>query len=200
MTVRTQQAKIAFVVRPILEASRPNIVSIFGALFGLWVKVVDIQYSEIVNPTSRTLPAQGRNNFEFSRPVALVLIDFVSVFIPVGFEAFCRAVSNIARLATRFTLSILSPPMSEITRLVAILTVSLANAVPMHHVCFPAARTLNSDRFSSHSPMISNYKASCKPKYFEIAVKRISDAQDQFALFDPVPPPVKQAELFGGGE
>ena len=35
-----------------------------------------------------------------------------------------------------------------------------------------------------------------EPKYFDIAVKRITEAQDQFALFDPVPPPVKQAELF----
>lgn len=35
-----------------------------------------------------------------------------------------------------------------------------------------------------------------EPKYFDIAVKRISEAQDQFELFDPVPPAMKQAELF----
>jgi DNA modification methylase len=39
-----------------------------------------------------------------------------------------------------------------------------------------------------------------EPKYFSIAVKRISEAQDAFALFDPVPPARKPALLFGEGE
>lgn len=175
MAVCAQQLKVTGIRRPILEAARPDVLPVFGAYFFGWVDVVDIQRAVIIKAALRTLAAKVLNQRQLAFPIARTLVDAVPVLVPVVAQAGIRAEARRAARAAILALSGVTPSVREVACLTAELPGSIANAIGVHLRRLAAVRACDFSLGGSHNDII--------PKYFDIACRRIEDAQRQQRLF-----------------
>ena len=163
MTVRTKQLQISLVGGPVLKAARPCVLPVLWAnLFG-WVDVIYIEGAKVVKSAFNALPPKLKNERQLALPVARALVDAVPVLVPKVLHAWRGTKPVVAFLPAGFALSMLSPSVREVARLPAKLgALVLGGRLPAVFA-------------SIHGYIIT--------KYFDIACRRIEDAQRQQRMF-----------------
>lgn len=177
VTIRTQQAQIAFVVRPVFEAIIPGP---WPSSFFAAINMVNIQDPVVAFAALNADAAEFVHKRQFSAPVARVLMKSMAVLIPMVSAAFVRAKSMLAIYSTSFASGLPFPSGGKITVLPAILPSSVFEAVEMHFKLLLAVSASHCDRCLFHVQNILRRSPKVK---FDIACKRIEDAQRQGQLF-----------------
>lgn len=194
MAIRAKQSQIPRVRIPIAKAMPPG--SARRANFGGCVDVVNIEGAMIIKPAIHTFTAKRRDKSKFLAPVGRLFIETGAVFNTKRHLTFNGAITHFARLPAVFALSITVPPVRKITGLATIFSGSLAQSVRMHLGRLVAACANDCRWCGSHASMIAKYVGYFKPRYFDIACRRIEQAQRQADLFvrqPDAPKPVQEA-------
>ena len=191
MAIRTQQFDVAGVRSPILEPAAPSVAGL-GAHLGSRINVVDVQRPEIREPALDTFTAERGDDGELALPIAGMLVDSGTIPVPISPRTFRRTKLRGAIFSTLATLSVAAPTVRQIAGLTAIFASAVAKAIRVHLSGLATVRAGNRDGLFSHGLTIAKYIAAAKPKYFDIACRRIEEAYRQADLF--IEPPPKKAE------
>ncbi len=183
MTISAQQPQITLINFPVLKTPCPCVNAFFWANFLRWINMVYIKCTVIVKTTNNTLPSKLFDQSKFALPVSRMCVYFMTVFIPVIFSASIRTKPYVTILAALFAFAIVFPPMFQIAFLVTVFAGTLFNSVRVNHYWFAAPLAFNFNRIISHWRIISQYTYNHEPKYFDIAVERITQAQKQVRMF-----------------
>lgn len=185
MTISAQQPQVPLVCFPIFESPRPSILPIFGPYLLGRINVVNVERSVIRKSALNTLAAKFLNYFEFSFPVARVLVNRVTVFVPVILNAINRTKSIFAIGSAMLAFSVFAPSRRKITGLIAKFSSAIFDAIGMglKNGFATGAFNVNFCAFSHAFDYITVYRRA-EPKYFDIACERIENAQRQQKLFE----------------
>jgi len=200
MTVSAQKAQIAFVRLPILKSPQPIPYPILWSDFSCCINVVNFKNAKIVNTAFAALCTKFIYEGNFSCPKFGLFMLFKGVFIPVILPASISAkallFANYFRVAIFAAIGFL-PPILQVTGLRAVKAVTLINSILMDFIRNIAFFAIHFNFWFSHLNIISFYRHLVKPKYFDIACKRIETAYKQPRLFDDKPQPkAVQASIF----
>ena len=163
MAISAQQLKVSSVGRPVLKTPRPHVLPVFGANFFGRVYVINVQRPIVIKAAASALTAELLDERQFALPIPRVLVYSVSVFVPKSTHAFVGAKSISALFPAGFARSVFAPPMRKVAGLAA----KFGAFVFGDRVRAVGARI--------HGAIIT--------KYFDIACRRIEDAQRQQRLF-----------------
>lgn len=192
MAIRTQQLQVSIVGGPIFKSALPGVTGL-GLDLTARVNVINVKCAEVVKSATDAFTTERFNEIKLSAPVSWMLVNGRTMFVPIRLLTCGRAVSNIARLAALFTLSVSVPTVCKVALLATIFTSSLTKAIGMHFDGLAAAGADNGYGRCSHTDNIVLDKENTK--YFDIAVRRISDALKQPDLFIEKPKPPKQEAM-----
>lgn len=195
VTVSTQQSQVAFIRGPIFEASTPSPNTVLRSNFLRRVYVVDLKCANIVKAALNALRPQLLNKRNLALPVPGALVNAVPVLVPVISAALVIAEPLLvfkAWLTALFAAPLTAPSRLKITSLAAIFPSAVLDAICVHLIRLVTNRAGEFNRFLSHGDSVSKYISDNKPKYFDVACKRIRDAYKQADLF--VPPPSKPVQ------
>lgn len=178
MAVGAQQPQIALVRLPIAQAVIP---SAWAALLERPVDVVDVQHAIIGFTATDARAAKLFDERNFSAPVARVLVLFVGVDRPVLVAAGIVAKAEVTRFAALLATIGSTPSRGEIAVAPAVFSGAIPQPVKVgfKRLAAVAASHLNSALF--HARNIA--RNAQRTKYFDIACRRIEDAQRQKDLF-----------------
>jgi hypothetical protein len=194
VAIRTEQAKVSLVCRPVLQSVVP--VTRAFSLFELFarVNVVNVENSVVAISALRALPAQCVHDRNLARPVARFLVFLEAVFVPVILAAFFRTKAMLAFTATAFTPTFPLPACFKIAVSTAIFTRPVFEAVLMGFKRCGAVAASDCYRCLFHGLNIRCKRAKVN---FEIACKRIEEAQKQGDMFieQPAQPKPQQTGL-----
>ncbi len=190
MAVGAQQPQIALVCFPIAQAVVPGA---WAALLERPVDVVDVQHAIIGFTATDARATKLLDERKFPAPVARVLVLFVGVNRPVLVAAGIVAKAEVTRLTALLATISSTPSRGEIAVAPAVFSGAIPQPVKVgfKRLAAVAASYLNSALF--HSRNIA--RNARRTKYFDIACKRISEAQRQPSLFVDTPR-MKQEGLF----
>jgi hypothetical protein len=193
MAISTKYFYIFFILFPILQAMRPIVIACLIGVFLGAVYVVYIQYPKIVISTMRTFTTQRFNQFNLSFPNSLLFGGRgIFVFIPKLLLTFGGAKSCFGWLSAVATNSASFPSGGVITSHTAIFYPRLSSiGFAKRNIEFLVTMLANKfNSIFSHSLYYIIFS-----KYFEIAKKRIEQAQMQPQLFTEPKQSEKQEEL-----
>lgn len=178
VAVGTQQPQIPLVRLPIAQAVIPSART---TLLERPVDVVDIQHAIIGFTATDARAAKLFDERNFPAPVARVLVPFVGVDRPVLVAAGIVAKAEVTRLAALLATIGSTPSRSEIAVAPAVFSGAIPQSVKVgfKRLAAVAASYLNSAFF--HARNIA--RNTRRTKYFDIACKRIEDAQRQGDMF-----------------
>lgn len=184
MTICTQQTQVSFIGAPVLKSARPSILAFLWPHFLGRINVVNIERAMIGKTARLTFTAKLFDYFQLALPVSRVLVRGVSVFIPIVFYAASRAKAIHARLTALLAFPAFSPSRSQITRLSAVFSSAVFDAVGVRfkRLFAMAAGNFNLGVFS-HKQHYIKVNGICEPKYFDIACERIDNAYRQARMF-----------------
>lgn len=191
MAICAQQAKIPGVSGPIFEAPTPNVVPVLRPEFAGRINVVNIKGAVVAESALCARTAERFDNGNLAFPVAAVFVGAVPVFSPVSGLALARAKAIGARGPTFFAVPLVAPSVGQVALLAAKRTSSIADAVRVHLVRFPAVLAGHIKLFLSHVASI----ARSASHYFDIACRRIEQAYAQGKLFEHEPAKPEQMTL-----
>ena len=178
VAVRTQEPEIALVCSPILEAVIPSART--PGLFAS-VDVVDVQNPVIVFSAFDASAAKLIHKRKLPAPVAWMLVDGVAVFVPVIDTALFRAKTVFTSFTATLAGCLPLPPRRKVTCPVAVFPCAIFEAVKMG---FKRLRAVGASHFDSGFFHSLNIACGRKiTKYFDIACRRIEQAQRQGDLF-----------------
>lgn len=192
VAIGAQQTKVAFVGFPVFETVKPvtGTFPLFELLFP--INVVNVKNAMVVNSTFNAFPSEGGNQSKLFLPVFWVLVGCKAVFVPVVSSARVAAKPVFTLFAAIFARLFFPPSMGQVASLAAKLTGAIFKPVSVNLELFGAVFTeLRNLCFLSHLYLLNTY-SNYKPKYFDIACKRIEQAVAQGQLF--APEPVKQVQ------
>lgn len=175
MAIRTQQSEVSFILGPIFESARPVVRTIFWSNFPLRVNMIYIKGTVIAKTALRAFAAEFFNQRQFSFPIARTLVDSMAVQIPICLEACIGTKAGRTFIAALFALPRFCPSVRKIARSIAVFACPIAESIGVHLSLFPAMGAFNRFCRSSHGIMIA--------RYFDIACRRIEDAQRQQRMF-----------------
>lgn len=177
VTVRAQQAQVARVGGPILESVIPGC----GAS-GLSrpVDVVNVEHAEVGLATLHARPPKALDERDLALPVAGVLVRSEPIGVPVCAAAIVRAIAVLAFLPAPLTSRRSLPSGGEVAGSTAVPAGAIFQAVGMRLEGPGAASASDFNAGLFHSASISPRR---EPKYFDIACRRIEDAQRQSRMF-----------------
>ncbi len=139
--------------------------------------------ADVIVAALGALPAQRTYQLSFALPVTTILLQAISVAIPICLLAIGAAKAGSGRIATLDARSIVTPSLRVVAGHAAILARPALQSVgvDLKHLSAMLARLCH-PRFLSHGLSIAHIWGMCKSGYFEIAKKRISDAQLQIRM------------------
>lgn len=176
MAVRTQQAEVPCIGRPVAESVAPRSAPALVSHFLRRVNVVNIKNSMVGLSAHGTLSAKLGYQRQLSRPVSWAAVLFVSRTIPVFISTSRRAVfvlclfpAYVARLAR-------TPSVSEVTSITAKFAVALLNPIGANLKRFSAmtANAFNLSVLSHNITIRAVAMLSLYPEYCAIAERRIA--------------------------
>lgn len=203
VTIRAKKPKVPLVRFPVSESVVPNGCSTLVAQLPRWVDVVNIQNPKVILATSDALSAKPLDNLKLSRPVTRVLVYGKAILIPVVGAALRGAKPMLADFTAPFAGRLPLPSGLKITSLVAVFPGSVLKPVGVGFADNTAvsASDLNLwGSFLSHATSVVgavnyiNIFAEYVHLYFEIALRRISEALKAPDLFIEAPKPVAKQE------
>lgn len=187
VAIGAQQAKVTFVGFPIFKTVKPVpcALSFFELLFS--INVVNVKDAMVVNSALNAFAAKCSNKRKLFLPVFGVLVGCKAVFVPVVSSARVAAKPVFTFFAAIFTRLFFSPSMGQVASLTAKLASSIFKSVSVNLELFRTVFTaLCHLCFLAHLRLLNTF-AHYKPKYFDIACKRIEQAVAQGQLFAPEP-------------
>ena len=185
VAIGAQQAKVAFVGFPIFKTVKPVPCAfpLFELLFS--IDVVNVKDAMVVNSAFNAFAAKCSNQSKLFLPVFGVLVGCKAVFVPVVSSARVAAKPVFTFFAAIFTRLFFPPSMGQVASLTAKLASAIFKSVSVNLELFRAVFTaLCHLCFLAHLYLLNTF-AHYKPKYFDIAVKRIEQAVAQGQLFEP---------------
>ncbi len=141
--------------------------------------MVNIQNSVVINSAAFAFAAKVFDKGKFSLPIARMLVDRMTILRPVSIPAFFRAKPVLAILAASFAGSGSFPASRQIACLAAVLAGSFSKPIQVHFKCL---LTVLAGGFYSGLFHCASISEQIEPKYFDIALRRIEDAQRQSRL------------------
>lgn len=180
VAVCAQQAKIALVRCPISEAVIPSRGAPFVAQLLARIDVVNVQNANVAVAALHASAPKLLHNLNLARPVARVLVRSEAVFAPMCLAALKRAKTRLAGLAATLASLRPAPPCREVARTGAVFSRPVFEAVLVGLERCGAVAASDCYRGLFHGRNISCRRANGN---FDIACKRIEDAQRQGDLF-----------------
>lgn len=192
VAIGAKQAKVSFIGFPVFEAVKPIPCS-FPLLELLFpINVVNVKDAMVVNSAFNAFAAKCSNQSKLFLPIFWVLVGCKAVFVPVVSSARVAAKPVFTFFAAIFTWLFLPPSMGQVASLTAKLASAIFKSVSVNLEIFRAVFTAFCHLcFLAHLYLLNTF-AHYKPKYFDIACKRIDQAVAQGQLFQPEP--VKQVQ------
>lgn len=180
VAVCAKQAQIADVGRPITKTITPNTCPSFVTEFSGRVDVVNIKDAVIVFATHDASAAKFHDQRKFAPPIGRVLVLFEPMLVPVVLAALLRAKAMLTQASAPLARFLPFPSRGKITGPPAILPCSIFEAIKVgfKRLFAVAAGDCNSAFFH-----VINIFDWCAKVNFDIACKRIEDAQRQSDLF-----------------
>ena len=178
MTICAQQSQISVIGRPIRKATRPVPSRCRAPRFLFSVKMVNVERTNVVESALGALPAQRFDDCKFARPISWVLVDRSTVLVPICLSAGLAAKLRFAFGAALAAFPLAAPSRSHVAFLSAIFPGSLRQTVRVNQKCRTAVFAYSLDwwgSFRCHVNCVSQYVCNGKPRYFDIACRRISD-------------------------
>jgi len=157
---------------------------------------MDIEASIIRNSALGTFPAEGIHDRYFPFPFPLPM-DRAIILIPIVSLAFRSAKSCFAWLPALFAHASSRPTMGKIADFIAVFSSSIFKAIRVNHDRFTAMGACSFYGISFHVGSISKYANNSKPKYFDIACRRIELAYQQPRLFEDEKPAAPKPQELG---
>ena len=194
MTICTQQSEVSFVSCPISKTTMPSPLAFFRPFFLCAVNMVDVQYAGIVYSAFAAFSAKLVNQCQFTFPITLSFMLSITLTIPICFSTNRITESCIGFFLALAAIPVMFPPVGKIASRTAILSCSIPKSIGMYGCRFPAVLTDNDGWFCSHSCIITIHRTCSELKYFDIACRRIEEANGKGSLFEDVEP--AQAEMF----
>ena len=185
MAISAKQAQVAFVGFPVLKPVNP--VSCTFSFFELFVpvNVVNVKNAMVINSARYAFTTKRSNKSKLFLPIFWVLMGCKAVFIPIVSSARVAAKPVFAFFAAIFTRLFFPPSMGQVASLTAKFSSSILKSVGVYlellRAVFAALCNLS---FFAHINIL-NTCGYYKPKYFDIACKRIEQAHTQGQLFAP---------------
>ena len=176
MTVRAQQSQIAFVCGPVLESVIPGCRS---PGFAGPVDVVDVENPEVGLAALHASATEAFDKSHFALPVSRVLMRAKSVGVPVVAAALVRAKAMLALLSASLAQGRALPSGGEVAVPSAVFRSAIFDAVRVRLERIGAMSATDFNAALFHGAIISRRS---EPKYFDIACRRIEDAQRQGRL------------------
>lgn len=194
MAIGAQQTKIAAVLFPIAEVPLPCPSSFVGLGFARAFDVMNVDRANIIEAALNALSAKRRDQIKLTSPVFRMLVHETAVLIPITLRALRRAKLQFAGLTALAAFAATAPSRRKIASATTIFSAALTEAIGMDLRRFAAVSASDRNGRCSHRICISQYSLKEKPKYFDIACRRISDALKQPDMFIEKPkPPVQQS-------
>ena len=178
VAIRTQKSEVARIGSPVFKPIRPN-PSLLEPQFLSGINMVNIQNAVVINSAAFTLAAKVFDKSKFSLPITWMLVDGMTMLRPVSIPAFVRAKPVLAILAASFAGRGSFPASRQITCLSAVLSGSFSKPIQVHFKCL---LTVLTGAFYSGLFHCASISEQIEPKYFDIACRRIEDAQRQGRL------------------
>jgi len=200
MAIGAKQTQVAFVGFPVFKAVKPvsSALSFFELFFS--INVVNVKNSMVINAAFNAFAAKCSNQGKLFLPVLGVLMGRKAVFVPVVSPARIATKPVFTLFAAIFAGLFFPPSVRQVASLTAKLTSSIFKPVGVNLKLFGAVFTaLRHLCFLTHLHLLNTY-AHYKPKYFDIACKRIERAVSQGKLFTHEPIKQIQNALFDGGK
>jgi len=178
VAVGAKKPQVALVRFPVAQ---PVVPSPWTALLERPIDVVDVQHAIIGFTATDARATKLLDERKFPAPVARVLVPFVGVNRPVLVAAGIVAKAEVTRLAALLATISSTPSRGEIAVAPAVFSGAIPQPVKVgfKRLAAVAASYLNSALF--HSRNIA--RNARRTKYFDIACKRIEDAQRQGDMF-----------------
>jgi hypothetical protein len=173
MAVRAEQTQVASVRGPVFESVIPGRGP---SGFSGPVDVVDVQNPEVSLSALHASAAEAFDKSHLPLPVSRMFVRSESVGIPVVAAAAVRAKAVLAFLSASLARSSALPSCSEIAVPSAVFRGAVFDAVG---VCKERSGAIGAADFNAalfHGVIITRTR---EPKYFDIACRRIEDAQRQ---------------------
>ena len=196
MAVCTKQTQVSFISFPVLKSVKPVTCSLSFFEFFVTINVVNVKNTMVVNAALNAFAAKFSNQSKLFFPVFRVLMGCKAVFVPVVSSARFAAKPVFAFFAAIFTRLFFPPSVGQVASLTAKLASAIFKPVSVNLELFRAVFTaLGYLCFLAHSYLLNTF-AYYKPKYFDIACKRIEQAVAQGQLFEPEPVKQVQESMF----
>ena len=195
MTICAQQLQVAGVGFPIFET--PGLrAPCLEPQFCRRVDVVNVEGAEVVEAASAARRAKLLNQSDLLRPPFGLLVQACAVLVAERLLAFQRAIAHFARFSTLLAAATAGPAMGKVARLATVLSGTVAQSVGVNLGWLIAACANDRGGCGSHACMITKYCDFYKPRYFDIACRRIEEAYRQPRLFAEPRPQVVQEAMF----
>lgn len=177
VAVGAKKPQVTFVRSPILKAIIPCARA--SGLFAP-VDMVNVQHPIIAFAALHANPAKLAHKGNLSSPVARVFVDGVAVLVPVIDAALFRAKAMLTKRAATLTGRLPLPSRRKVTGPIAVFSSAVLETVKVgfKRLFAVAAGDCNSALFHGRNIPLNNRKVN-----FDIACKRIEDAQRQGDLF-----------------
>lgn len=176
VAVCAQQAQVPAICRPVFKPVVPC-----GRAPKLLrpIDVIDVEDSHVGLSAFHACAAERSNKGKLSLPVPGTLVHSKAVLVPVGCAAFVGAEAVLALCSAPFALRASLPSGRQITGAAAVFAGSVFQAVK---VGLKLLFAVLADCFNAAFLHCASISRTCEPKYFDIACRRIEDAQRQARL------------------
>jgi len=156
--------------------------------------MVNIKTSKIIHAAPGAFSSKVFYYFHFAHPFSFT-VSRPTIFIPVISLTFWCAEPCFAWFTAPLAFARIRPSVGKIAFLATIFSSAVFYSIRVHHDLFATMLAGNFYWMVSHIVSIPKYINSYKPKYFDIACRRIADAYKQPRLFEDPKPEYKQEDL-----
>ena len=158
--------------------------------------MINVERAEVIKAASAARVAKMRNQGDLLRPPFGLFVEPRAVFVAEHPLALQGAIAHLARFAAVLATAAARPAMGEVARLAAIFSRAVAQSVGVHLGGLFTAGANDRRGCGSHAAIITNSSGFYKPRYFDIACRRIEAEYRQPRLFtEPAPRAVQEALL-----
>jgi hypothetical protein len=180
VAVCAKQSQIALVRRPIAEAVIPYTGAPLVPELLARVDMIDVQHAEIGLPAHYTGSTKFLDQGELPAPVRWVLVGLEAVFVPMRGTTLRRAKTVLALCATSLACALPLPSRFQVARPATVFPRAILEPI---EVCFERLLAVSASYGDSALFHVRNISSRVLRNKFDIACKRIEDAQRQGDFF-----------------
>jgi len=192
MAISAKKFKVPGIRLPITEAPAPS-VSGLRPYLGRWVDVVDVKRPHVGEAALSALATERFDQRQLTAPIARMPVRFGTMKVPVVLLASRCAELGRALCAALLAGSRAAPSGFQVAGSPAVFPGPVSEPVGVHLGLRSAVSACDLYWVCSHAPTLSTYAVNARPRYFDIACRRIEEASKQADLFiEPAPAPKQE--------